>query len=644
MVTADRDHAGYGLYDLLHTLFRRRRLALLFALGVLATVAIRVLTMAPMYESTASILVKSGFARVPLAPTESPVVVSKYLSEEDINSEIGILTSRLLLENATRAVQEQIASEPDHDQQQWFLAGGEDTIDESLNPTKPSTFDLQVTKFESALTVEQASKSDIIALRLVWPYPKEAQLLLSALIKNYQELRNRLYEPPGAATFFQKHAKEATAELKAAESALQQYLLEGGLTLIGESQGISGLEAEERSALERSEIIERNLGEARTEALGIHSKLRKIRTQIMEESARVRADLLNRERDALQEEEKEVKTEISELEERVSRLHQKKTQAIETLGKIRVLEDQLRALLLQSQRSVNSKQLQKKVDRIYGELAALGQLKRYDLRVGQDLQQYEYLDKLIVEAELDLSVARRRAGLVEAELSELEARENAAQMSGTSEDVGAVWTVINTTREQLARVGAMLGIDDPKVLAQVFEDLVASLVDGESELEGLRARITELELQAAAAKRSMATLNEHAVRTKELQRDLARAEEAYTLYSNKAQTTAISAAMAQEQLANISVVQPPTISWEPVGIGRRVVVLLGLFLAAVGGTGFAMLIDYLDRRIATPRELERQLGLACLASTRVGETDGPLELGLAARFPETYGETQRDLA
>jgi uncharacterized protein involved in exopolysaccharide biosynthesis len=644
MVTADRDHAGYGLYDLLHTLFRRRRLVLLFALGVLAIVAIRLLNMVPMYMSTASILVKKGFARVPLAPTESPVVVSQYLSEEDINSEIGILTSRSLLEDATRAVQEQIATEPDRDVQQWFLAGGEDTVDESLNRSKPSTFDLQVDKLESALTVEQASKSDIIALRLVWPYPKEAQLFLSALIKNYQELRNRLYEPPGAKTFFQKQAEEATAKLKAAESALQQYLLDGGLTLIGESGDSTGLEAEERSALGRSETIEGDLAEARTEALGIQSKLRKIRMQIMEESARVHADLLDRERDSLQEEEKDVKTEISELEERVHRLHQKKVQAVEKLSKIRVLEDQLRALLLQSQGPVNSKKLRKDVDRIYGELAALGQVKRYDLRVGQDLQQYEHLDTLILDAELSLSVARRRAGLVEAELAELEAHENAAQMSGTLEDVSAVWTVVNTTREQLARVGAVLGIDDPKVLAKVFEDLVASLVNGESELEGLRARIKELKLQAAAAKRSIATLNEHAVRTKELQRELARAEEAYMLYSNKAQTATISAAMAQEQLANISVVQPPTISWEPVGIGRSVMVLVGLFLAAVGGTGFAMLIDYLDRRIATPRELERQLGLACLASAPAGETDGPLELGLAALFPETKDETQRDLA
>jgi len=163
----------------------------------------------------------------------------------------------------------------------------------------------------------------------------------------------------------------------------------------------------------------------------------------------------------------------------------------------------------------------------------------------------------------------------------------------------------------------------------VLEDMVAVLVTTEGELEGVQARVDELEQQSTAIDTRLTELNATAAHAKELRRERERAEKAYTLYREKTDTWSISAAMSRAELVNTSISQRPTVSSEPVGPGKLKLLLLGLFVAGAGGIALALLLEFLDHSLSTPEQLERRLGIAHLASVPEGATDGPLEIGLA---------------
>lgn len=654
---ADLAAPGYSLRDLLQTLFRRRRVIVLFAVGVLAAVAIGVLTHTPVYEASAKILVKKGAAREPLTPRETPVWIFDQLFEEDINTEIGILTSRVLIEQATRTVLDDPslyadpAPPPAWRQmlKQWLghLLGAEQ--DASATGPADDGFAEQVDEMAGALEVEPEPKSNIIALTFVWPDQRVAEAFLTALVDAYQQRRTELYEPSGAKDFFRRQAATAAADLSAAERALQVYLEEAGITMIDMPEEHDILEAEKRSMLDRQKAIAADLGETRARASQLSRLLAKTAEQVQAESVRVRTELRERQRAAVRGQLTEIEQQRGEQAQRLQRLEAEQAEVSAKLAKIRVLEDQLRALLLRDQGGRRGKALKDEVDRLYRELAQLGQVKRYDLNVGQDTNLYEHLKSQIIDAEVTLSGLDRRAEMVQQQLSQLgldpdasadtestssnSTLEPAAHASSSGTE--AVWRQIEATRKALARAGDRLDVQDRQSLARGFEARVASMVELEADLEGARARISELEAQYADLEQALTALNFKGTRAKELRRELARAEEAYALYRNKSDTAAISAAMSREELVNTSVAQPPTVATDPVGPGKRTLLMLGLFVAVGGGIGLALLLDALAPGVLNPKQLERRLGLAHLGSIPEGQTEGPLDVGLAALFPTT---------
>ncbi|MBK5940714.1 Wzz/FepE/Etk N-terminal domain-containing protein [Halochromatium roseum] len=656
---------AYGLRDLLRPLFRRRWLVLLFATGVMIAVLLGALMQTPSYEATAKVLVKKGVAREPLSPRETPMWVSDSLYEEDINTEVGILTSRILIEQAVKAIRsaavEAPASEPAfawfHATDRWLKqligANAADADAKSKDNSKGGrgldgySLQEQVDDMQQSLEVSPEPKSNIISLRFVWPDPREAKAFLDALVDAYQRHRAELYEPAGTESFFRRQTETAAEKLVTAESALQGYLRDAGITIIDVPEGHDVLEAEKRSILDRQKRIDEDLSQTRAQASQLTRLLAKTSEQILSESARVRSESLERQRAVLKGQLTEVEQQRGEQGHRLQRLRAEQAEVSDKLARIRVLEDQLRGLLLRTQNDRSGKALKSEVDRLYSELAQLGQLKRYDLNVGQDTSLYDHLQTQIIDAEVTLSGLDERQQMIQRRIDELASqpaiepptaaqhtdRQHVAGVAPQVGDSGRLWTEIELTRATLARAGALLDIEDRRSLAQGFEAMVTLLIDTEAELEGARARIAELETQAAQIEQTLLALNTKGIRAKELRRELARAEAAHRLYREKTDTAAISAAMSREELVNTSIAQPPTVATDPVGPGKRTLVLLGLFVATFGGVGIALLLDYLDPGITTPIQLERRLGIIHLGSVSEGEISGPLDVGLAALFP-----------
>ncbi|GEM_PF-2481142 len=646
--------AGHDLREFLHRLFRHRWIVLWFCIGVLGAVVIGLAFHTNSYEATAKILVKKGAAREPLSAREAPVWVSDQLYEEDINTEIGILTSHLLIERAAAAVRDDpslkpVTSEPPAWRRtlaHWLSAVTrpfEHMLAKAVGaePDHASDFDAQVAAMEAALEVEPEPRSNIIALRFVWPDPTAARVFLEALVDGYQSHRTELYEPAGAADFFRRQAAASAAAVNAAETELHNFLRDAGITMIDVPEDHDVLEAEKQSMLARQQRIDEDLSETRAQASQLASLLTKHRQQTRAEAARVRTELLERQRATLRGQLMQVEQDRGEQAIRLQRLQTQQAEVSAKLARIRVLEDKLRGLLLRDQGSTTGKALKAEVDRLYRELAQLGQLRRYDLNVGQDTGLYEYLQTEILDTEVGISGLDERAAMMRQRMADLDGTLPAPVTVALADGGDDIATDIEQTRAALARAGAVLTMDDRTSLAQGFEARVAAMIETEAELEGARARILDLEAQAQQVRQQLITLNTQGTRAKELRRELARAEEAYTLYRSKTDTATISAAMSREELVNTRVAQPPTVAAEPVGPGKSVLLLLGIFAAAAGGVGLALVLNALDAGISSAKQLERDFGMSPLGTVPEGATDGPLDVGLAAMFPDASDDDPR---
>lgn len=658
--------------EVLRVLFRRGRLLTWFAAGVMAAALATILAAEPQYSVAASLLVKKGVAQVPLSPRDAPVWISDHLGEEDINTEIGILTSPVLIEETLEGVG--LYQPPEDGTPAWqrdaraaarelkeavgrLLVGGRTEQDASPGDAEEDPVKAQARAVSAALSVQAVPKSNLVSVELVWPDAVWAERYLTALVEGYQRLRSELYQPPGAAQFFARQTESAARELARAEAGLRTYLAETGITLIEGEGGGDALEAEKRAALEAQRRIERERDANAAEAGALDSELAEIGAQILAESRRVGADLDRRLGTRLEQELEKADRESRELREQLRGLEQSREEVKERLTKIRALEDKLRGLLLRDNGGGGgSKAVRAEVDRLYAELARLGQLKRYDLNTGHDTGLDQALEQRIIETRASLAGLAERQRAVAAELGVLTPRAGAGLEAGSeagpdvasdapaaagadpgapagpgaesAADTAAVWAAVTRTQAHLARAGEILEVPNHGELAPVFKSLVQRRVEAESRRAGVAARAEVLDRQHDSASETLALLNQRAGRVRALRRELAREEDAYERYREKSDIAAISAAMSQEQLVNTSLAQPPVADPDPVGPGRLTLLILASVLAVGGGTLLALLFESLDQSLATGHQLERRLGLPLLASVAEGDTDGPLEIGL----------------
>lgn len=141
-----------------------------------------------------------------------------------------------------------------------------------------------------------------------------------------------------------------------------------------------------------------------------------------------------------------------------------------------------------------------------------------------------------------------------------------------------------------------------------------------NEVARVQAERAALQARAAATmttirdyERRARSLDEQGTAQQDLLRDVKAAEDNYLLYQRKAEESRISDALDQRRIANVSLAEEPVVPLIPSG-DRRLVLLAGLFLATVVSLGAAFLLEHLDPRFRTRRELEAVLELPVLAA------------------------------
>lgn len=662
-------HASYSLRDFLTILFRRWRILAYFTAGVVVITLISMIASSPQYEVSASILLKKDRARVPLAPTESSVNVYDELREEDINSEVSILTSRFLIERTLEELG--ISNKPVKRDTQSILTRLALTLGLVPGKKESPSFDSMVQWAMKSLNVEPLPKSNIIKLSFISDDPVWAKRFLETLIRRYQDRRTELHDFPGAKPFFKSRMVEAVARLESAENAMQAFLSDSSLTIIDGPAGTDLLETEKRKTLETYRAFDMQLKQTETEAYTLQTRINKIKSQIVEESTRLQRNLLGSQKAKLIAEIDDISKREAELLKEYDELQTQRNKVTKNFKKIRQLEDKLRGLLLDSRRrtdvTITKEELDKEVDTIYERLADLGQLKRYDLNVGHEASPHEELETRIIDTEVKLSGLRERKKLLTAQLATYqhsEAMETKLVQQAPTEysndrpvengkenvvdkgDLGphqgklsvsstapnresdSVWQLIEKTQEKLSAATQQLKINTQELMVPVFQKLVAQLISSEEELEGVMAKRQSLDKQVRAYGQLLSSLNRKASRLKELDRKLKLAQNAYLTYTKKYETATISVEMTKERLINTSVSEPPSVPLAPIGVGKLAKLAFSLAMGIAGGLGFILFAEYIDHTIATGEELERRVGLVHLASIGEGEINGVFATGI----------------
>jgi uncharacterized protein involved in exopolysaccharide biosynthesis len=114
---------SFSLRDVAYVVFKRRSQILLFFLAIVATVAIWTFLATPIYEAESEILVKTGRENIYMpasTPGTSQSAVISLNREEQISSEIQILTTQALLEKTIESLGPAIIYKEFENQSSWL--------------------------------------------------------------------------------------------------------------------------------------------------------------------------------------------------------------------------------------------------------------------------------------------------------------------------------------------------------------------------------------------------------------------------------------------------------------------------------------------------------------------------------------------
>jgi uncharacterized protein involved in exopolysaccharide biosynthesis len=228
-----RDGAG--------TLFRRKGMVLIIFVTILIGTAVVTVILPDKYESRMKILVKNQRVDVAITPeaTTSTAIADTEVSENQINSEIELLTSRDLL---TQVVND------------CGLARAKTGWLSKTPPAETARVEKAVNGLTKDLTITGVRKANIISITYSSNSPQLSALVLKKLGELYLEKHLKLHHPTGASDFFKDRADEYDAQLKEAEQRFAEFQKNNKLVVLHQQKDLTLQKAAEaKSKLLESE-------------------------------------------------------------------------------------------------------------------------------------------------------------------------------------------------------------------------------------------------------------------------------------------------------------------------------------------------------------------------------------------------------
>jgi len=161
--------------------------------------------------------------------------------------------------------------------------------------------------------------------------------------------------------------------------------------------------------------------------------------------------------------------------------------------------------------------------------------------------------------------------------------------------------------EEAQKIAATSMVQDPLLIAQ---DLTIKILDIETQIKGLRAKISSLQKVVDDYEQELTRLPSQSLELARLTRQMEVDKETYILMTTKLEETRISEAGQQENVKILDYAIKPEI---PVKPKKKLNLMLGALIGFGLGIGLTFLIEYFDDSIKNPEELER-IGFPILAT------------------------------
>ena len=150
----------------------------------------------------------------------------------------------------------------------------------------------------------------------------------------------------------------------------------------------------------------------------------------------------------------------------------------------------------------------------------------------------------------------------------------------------------------------------------VYQALELEILRAESERTFFKTQAEEITEQLQELNKTLASFDELEKELSTLQLNVDSDQQNYATYLAKVEEARVSEEMDQLKMANISIIQPPTVPEKPVKPSIAVNFLLGIFAGGGAGLVFAFVSEHFERGYSRPEFVSQDLGLPILSSIR----------------------------
>ena len=230
-----------ALMNWVEQIFRRRTLALRVGLLVFGVIAIGSLLWSPSYESNSEILVQSNRAQLLVSPglkedATNQATQTVPVSEQDLNSEVELLTSPILIQQALAGLK----TSPDSGSVRELVASAVSLPGEAYmamhGGPRASSKQEEIQKISNHLSATVIKRSNIIEVSITSHDALWAQAFLGQLMSSYLALHGRLSQNPQAQAFFDRQRTLLDQRLQQSEKQLRGAQLQTGISQFTEQQ------------------------------------------------------------------------------------------------------------------------------------------------------------------------------------------------------------------------------------------------------------------------------------------------------------------------------------------------------------------------------------------------------------------------
>jgi polysaccharide biosynthesis transport protein len=252
--------ANEQVYELLHVVFKRKRLIIALFLAVTLPSVLAMWSRKPQFMARGRVLIVSDRADVTLSPTELDTLATVKLNEATVNSEVYLIQSRELLEQVARGLK--VAS----------TSGG--VVGIANAASNNDSIGGEVLGLSRSLKVTPIRASNVIEISYPSTDASYAAQVVNRVVDEYLTFHAMVHGKKGLSGFYDKQGRALLASLRESEDSLRDFAL---------NEGIVNPIAEIQAAVGSVSNMEGELRTVSTVIAGVEEKLRTINDQLAEQ-------------------------------------------------------------------------------------------------------------------------------------------------------------------------------------------------------------------------------------------------------------------------------------------------------------------------------------------------------------------------